>query len=117
MSKFEMVVTGIMAWGFVFHTVTLLIASCGPLKHPVTDWCRRVMLVAPTRRMLEIHQDWVVPIAYLVTAAIMFHYGWKACAVFTFLGACACILRTFLMRLFPARNYRPNQLHSLCHWM
>jgi hypothetical protein len=117
MSKFEIVVTGLMAWGFAFHTVALMIASCGPLDHPVTDWCRRVMLVAPTRRVLELWQDWGIPLAYFIMAAVMWHYGWKACAFFTVLGALACILRGILMHVFPARNYRPAQLNSLCHWM
>ncbi|BDD79668.1 hypothetical protein [Burkholderia phage FLC9] len=117
MSKFEIAVTGIMAWGFAFHTVVLMIASCGPIQHPATTWCRSVILVAPTRRTLEIWQDWCIPTAYFIAAAVMWYFGWQACGIFTMLGALACILRSILMHLFPARNFRPQQLHPLCHWM
>jgi predicted membrane-bound spermidine synthase len=117
MSTFEMIVTGVMAYSFAFHTVVMLMGALGPINHPATDWCRRVMFVAPTRRMLELWQDIGTPIAYLAVAAMLFHFGWKAAAVFTFLGAVACVTRTLLMRVNPARNYRPKQLHPLCQWM
>jgi hypothetical protein len=117
MSKFEMVMTGLMAYAFVFHFVTIVVAAVGPVQHPATDWCRRVMFVTPTRRVLEIWQTWIIPVVYIAVAALLYHAGWQAAAFFTFLGAIACILRTALMSALPARTYRPKQLHPLCHWM
>jgi hypothetical protein len=117
MSTFEMIVTGLMAWGFVFHIGVLLIAQCGPLQHEVTDWCRRVILVAPTRRTLEIWQDWLMPVVYLAMAVALYMHGWKAAALFTLLAGLTCVLRSVLMHRFPNRNYHPRQLHPLCQWM
>jgi hypothetical protein len=112
-----MVVTGLMAYSFAFHVVVLMIGALGPMEHPATVWCRRVMFIVPTRRMLELWQDIGIPLAYFAAAALLFHFGWKAAAVFTFLGAIACHARTLLMRMNPARNFKPKQLHPLCHWM
>jgi hypothetical protein len=117
MSKVEMVVTGLMAWGFCCHFAALAIAELGPMNHPVTEWCRKVMLVQPTRRTLEIWQDWVIPVVYLAAAGAAWYFGWISCAVFTLFAALTCLLRSYMMRQFPARNYKPKQLHPLCHWM
>jgi hypothetical protein len=105
LSLIQNVVNVLAIFTFVSGTLGITIGMCGPMNNPVTLYCRMHYLQLPTRRTVEIWQNFFLPMILMLVAVRAYQCHWNLFGFFVSLICLLWILRSALLNRFPERGY------------